>query len=218
MSGISLRNALRDDMKTFGMLHAICTTPDMPKFYLRKGDFERYDPVVFECKEDFLLDVPDSWYEPEDYEFFLSEVKTASVLMDWVSEIPERKICERYEIGPGDLSRSKENAVWLAYAFKEIARVTGHKWGDIDRLLHRLQHGVGTELVDLTIIKGIGRVRARKLYNLNIRSIGDVRKAPLERLERILGKKTALNIKQEAGIIVPERRTKSLDDNSKLDD
>ncbi|HPR42447.1 MAG TPA: helix-hairpin-helix domain-containing protein, partial [Candidatus Methanofastidiosa archaeon] len=216
MSGITLRNALRDEMSVFGMLHAICNTPDMPNYYLRKGDAERYDPVACECHDEFLVEVPDSWYEPDDYEFFLSEVKTASVLMDWISEIPERTICETYDIGPGDLTRTKENAVWLSYAFKEIARTMGIPYNELSRLHQRLQHGIGTELLDLTKVKGIGRVRARKLYNLNIRNVGDLRRAPLERLERILGKKTALNVKQEAGVIVPERKERDAEKDSTL--
>ena len=218
MSGVTLRNALKKEMTPLGMLHAICNTPDMQNFYLRKGDAEKYDAVACECHDEFLIEVPDSWYEPDDYEFFLSEIKTASILMDWISEVSERKICETYDIGPGDLTRTKDNAVWLSYAFKEIARTVGMPWQDISRLHQRLQHGIGIELLDLTKVKGIGRVRARKLYNLNIRNIGDLRKAPLERLERILGKKTALKVKQEAGIIVSEKRTIDSEKDSTLSD
>jgi len=205
LSGICLKDALRENMQLLGMLHAICHTPDMPTFYLRKGEFEDYDFLVHEMKDDFLIEVPDSWYEPDKYEFFLSEVKTASVLLDWISEVPERNICEKYDIGPGDLIRIRENAEWISYAFKEIAKTFNYSYDDLHKMVFRIKNGVGPDLLELTLIKGIGRVRARKLYNLNIRTKGDIRKTPLGRLERILGRKTAVNIKKEVGIMVSEK-------------
>jgi len=206
MSGVVLRDALRKDATVFGMLHALCHTPDMPRFYLRKGDSETYDLLTYEMHDDFLVEVPDSWYEPEEYQFFLTEVKTAAILMDWISERSEREVCEKYDIGPGDLLRLRDNAEWICYAYKEIARVQSMPWQAINRLVYRIRHGVGEDLLELTSVKGIGRVRARTLYNLNIRSVQDLRTVPLERLQRILGNKTAIKVKQELGIVVSERR------------
>jgi helicase len=167
----------------------------MPRLYLRRGEAETYDLVAHERHDAFLTEVPDPWYEPDDYAFFLSEVKTASILHDWICERPEREICDFYDIGPGDLHRLRETAQWLGFAFREIARVKGEPWGELDSLTFRLTHGVGAELVELVRIRGIGRVRARSLYALGIKSPEDVIKAPLERLARILCQKTAVAFK-----------------------
>ncbi len=217
LSGIELTAALKDEMGVFGMLCALCHTPDMPKLYLKKGERETYDEVAVERHDEFLTEVPDSWYEPDLYEFFLAEVKTASILHDWISERTEREICDFYDIGPGDVNRLREQAQWLAFAFKEIARVQGRDWKPLDDLSFRLQHGVGQELIDLARIRGIGRVRARKLFALGIRTERDLRAVPLERLERILGKKTALSVKQALGLQVSESALRGADTNATLD-
>ncbi|MHC1605603.1 MAG: DEAD/DEAH box helicase [Candidatus Methanofastidiosia archaeon] len=217
LSGVILNSAINEKMPAFGMLHTICHTPDMDTFYLRKREYENYDLLTFEMKDDFLLNIPDPWYEPAEYEFFLSEVKTAAILLDWINEIAEREICEKYDIGPGDLARTKEVAEWLAYSFREIAKISGHDWGPANVLMLRLKHGIKEELLDLTSVRGIGRVRARKLHNLNIKKRGDLRKAPLQKLERILGKKIALNVKKELGIQVSEKKEKNVESNFRLE-
>jgi len=58
----------RDDR--FFHLWTICTTPDMPKLYLRRGDY-----AWVEQKSRSRPHFP-----VEDYDFFLAEVKTASLL------------------------------------------------------------------------------------------------------------------------------------------
>jgi replicative superfamily II helicase len=46
------------------------------------------------------------------------------------------------------------------------------------------------------MIKGVGRVRARVLWNAGLRGIESVRRAPLAQLERMLGPKLAKTIKE----------------------
>ena len=48
-------------------------------------------------------------------------------------------------------------------------------------------------------LKNIGRVRARKLYFNKIKTVGDVKKAELGTLVQILGKKVALDVKEQVG-------------------
>ncbi len=48
-------------------------------------------------------------------------------------------------------------------------------------------------------LKNIGRVRARKLFFNKIKTIGDVKKAELGTLVQILGKKVALDVKEQVG-------------------
>ena len=67
------------------------------------------------------------------------------------------------------------------------------KWGprqDLKKLVMRLKHGVKSELLDVVKLPGIGRVRARKLYDANI-TAANIGKTDLERLASLVGQKTA---------------------------
>ena len=57
------------------------------------------------------------------YAEFLGEVKTAMVMNNWIEELPEDKILERFNVQPGDLYRTIENAKWLLHAIEELSPV-----------------------------------------------------------------------------------------------
>ncbi|NOQ56038.1 MAG: hypothetical protein GQ477_04505, partial [Nanohaloarchaea archaeon] len=71
--------------------------------------------------------------------------------------------------------------------------------GDVYRVVSRLRvqlkNGVSSELLKLVAVKGIGRVRARALFDKGFRSASDVRGGDLGELEKIVGKKTAMKLK-----------------------
>ena len=92
-------------------------------------------------------------------------------------------------------------ADWLLYASEEISRLLHYQYlnKEIVKLRLRLKNGVKEELLPLVKIKGIGRVRARRLFVNRIRDIGDVKKADLVKLIQILGKQVALNAKKQVG-------------------
>ncbi|MEK6822196.1 MAG: helix-hairpin-helix domain-containing protein, partial [Nanoarchaeota archaeon] len=68
------------------------------------------------------------------------------------------------------------------------------------------------ELLTLLKIEGVGRVRARKLHDAGIKTIGDVKKVDLTKLTQILGKGVALSVKKAVGETidepVPEKKRK----------
>lgn len=196
-SAVVLHKALQEEMPAFGILHAVSTCPDMRSMYLRKGEFEKFDLVVEEKKDDLLLHIPDTWEEPEQYEIFLSHIKMACLLDVWLQEKDEKEICTQFRIGPGDLYRMREAADWLVYSFAEIAPIFDMPSGPIKKLRHRLRYGIKEELLPLVKIKNIGRVRARKLYNNGYHTVKSVKNAPLSDLKEILGEKTAENIKKQ---------------------
>ncbi len=196
-SAVILREALKDDMADFGILHALSACPDMPSLYLRTGEFPKYDLMAEDMLEEFLLPVPDSWEEPERYEIFLSQVKTAHLLNSWIDEIDEKEICHRFNMGPGDLYRMRETADWLLYSFVEIAKLFSFRTGALRRLRMRLHYGIKEELLSLVKIRNIGRVRARNLFNAGFKSIRDIRRASLLELSKILGEGIAKSVKNE---------------------
>ena len=67
-------------------------------------------------------------------------------------------------------------------------------------LRKRVQVGVKGELVELTKLRGVGRVRARALYSSGFKTIKSIREAPIERLGMVdkIGPVTAQKIKEEA--------------------
>src|SRR5207245_11716226 len=68
LSTVKMRDALhqaRDDR--FFHLWTICTTPDMPKLYLRRGDYAWVEQKIEEA---------DLTFRVKHYDFFLAEVKT----------------------------------------------------------------------------------------------------------------------------------------------
>ncbi|WP_202319807.1 DEAD/DEAH box helicase [Archaeoglobus neptunius] len=171
MTGFIFHDVLsRMELDDTGALHLICRTPDMERLNIRKTD-------SWVEEEAFRLRKNLTYYPSEfsvEYDWFLSEVKTALCLKDWIEEMDEDEICSKYSIAPGDLRRIIETAEWLSNAMNRIAEEIGNNC--VRGLTERIKHGVREELLDLVEIKYIGRVRARKLYNAGIRNAEEIMK------------------------------------------
>ena len=195
LSALKMREALEGEGDEFSYLHAICSTPDMRCIYVSKKD-EWIEEKLGTRR--FLVEPPPS-FSP-DYEWFLAEVKTASMLEDWISEMSEDGMIQKYQVGPGDIHNKVETAEWLLHAMQELARIF-----DFDavplltRLIVRMRYGCKEELLNLVRLKGIGRVRARALYNAGFTSVNDLRKASIESIARVkhIGKVIARSIKEQ---------------------
>ncbi len=165
------------------LLHLITMTPDMDLLYIQSAD----SWVV-----EFIEDHQEDLFGEDNYDFLLREAKTAAMLMDWISEVREEQISDRYHIGPGDIRRSAETAQWLMHSLAELSK---HLELGItfkaDQLSMRIHYGAGRDLLALLNIKGIGRVRARKLYQSGITSLEKLRSADQGEIARLLGPKIA---------------------------
>lgn len=197
LSAVIMRDALGKECdEIFPYLHAICATPDMPKLYLRRGDYEYVEEKA--RKTTLLVDM-------EDYEFLLSEIKTAALIEQWMNEVSEDRIVETFGVGPGDIRRKVEMGEWLIYSMKELARIFNKdKTKLLTPLILRLRYGVKEELLNLVSLKGIGRVRARNLFQANLKSVGDIKKVDAGMLAGIpgIGKSIARAIKSQVGGLV----------------
>ncbi|MHA1368037.1 MAG: helix-hairpin-helix domain-containing protein, partial [Candidatus Heimdallarchaeota archaeon] len=122
---------------------------------------------------------------------------------DWISEKPEEAIITRFKTGSGDIVYLTDNAKWLLYATLEISKLFDFKKirKTLSELHIRVANGIKKELVPLVKIRGIGRVRARLLYNNGFKSIAALRKAEPRDLSRIpsLGPELARSIKEQVG-------------------
>ena len=188
------------DPSVLGLYHLVSRTPDMYELYLRSGDEEQYTDVAFE-RSDELLGRPPSEYDPA-FEDWLSALKTARMLEDWASEVDEDAITENYGIGPGDVRGKVETASWLLGAAESLAVDL-----DLDvvpairEARTRVEHGVREELVELAGVRGVGRVRARRLFEAGIETRADLREADKAVvLDALRGRrKTAETILENAG-------------------
>ncbi len=177
----------RQELTEIGALHLICRTPDMERLHVRRND-EWVEEEAFRLRKEL------TYYPSEfsvDYEWFLDEVKTALCLWDWINELSEDEICSKYSIAPGDLRRIVETAEWLSHAMSRISEFIGEK--SFSDLSLRLRYGVKAELLPLVKLKGVGRVRARKLFNAGIRTQEDlIEKKSL--VSTVVGRKIAENL------------------------
>ncbi len=203
LSAVLLREAvqragLRDEVSDLAWLTAICTTPDLSTFFLRRSDYKIVGELAERHREEFLVEDVDEELERED---FLAEVKTGSMFSDWIGELSEDGISVKFNIGPGDIRAKVDNGRWLLYAASEIARL--FSYNDLSRRLRNLEkrvsYGIREELLPLVSLKGVGRKRARALHAKGFRKPGDLKTATTDQLASIpgIGKAMANNIIQQ---------------------
>lgn len=179
------------------LLHLAAMTPDMRKLYLRTSDYKWVSDLIVEHHTEFIQIPPES---KVDYEWFLSEVKTASVMLDWINEIKEEDIVKKHGIGEGDIRALSETALWLVHSMSELgAFLKCSSSGKARELEKRIEYGASPELLDLIQIRGIGRVRARKLYVAGIRNMASLQTADPSKVAKIVGTKVAIKILKQVG-------------------
>ncbi|WP_277554650.1 ATP-dependent DNA helicase [Halobaculum limi] len=184
-----------------GLYHLVARTPDMYQLYLKSGDRETYEEEFYEREPEFLGDAP-SEFEDVAWEDWLAALKTARLLEDWASELDEDVITDRYGVGPGDIRGKVDTAEWLLGAAEQLA-------GELDLGVNiaireakkRVEYGVGEELLDLAGVRGVGRKRARRLFEAGIETRAELREADKSVvLGALRGReKTAENVLQAAG-------------------
>jgi helicase len=196
------------DSTALGLYHLVARTPDMYELYLRSGEDEQYTEIAYEREEELLGRAP-SEYENR-FDDWLSALKTARLLEDWASEADEEEITDRYGIGPGDIRGKVETASWLLGAAESlVSELDVEAAPGIREARTRVEHGVQSELVDLAGVRGVGRKRARRLYEAGIETRADLRDADKSVvLAALRGReKTAENVLENAG-----HRDPSMDD------
>lgn len=127
-----------------------------------------------------------------EYDYaFAGKFKTALVLDSWINGDSEEHILEQYDVPPGVLRARVRVAEWIAYACAELAALLQLKKSAdaCERLRRRIKHGVREELLQLVQVRGVGRVRARRLFNAGYKTILDLKKADKSAIEKITGLK-----------------------------
>lgn len=218
ISGVIIRDALRQKpclLSDISFLHMVAHMPDMlPKTRPYSGEFDELAVFVENHREEFFYEVPSEWDDHIAYEEFLGEAKAAMVMEAWIEERSEDEIIERFSVQPGDLYRLIETGKWLLHASHELAVLLGKKeyLQPLNALRARIEKGVKKELLPLVKLEGIGRVRARILYNSGYETVEDLKHAPVENLTKLplIGPKLAKRIKEQVGGFVKTEEWKKL--------
>jgi len=195
-----LKKSKDTSLKSFSFLHLVASTLEMrPLLKVKTKEYEDIQSDLLKY-EDCLLNLEPSIYESE-FDEYLNGIKTALMLQDWIDEKDEEYILEKYSVRPGELRVKIGNADWLLYGADEIARLLKLQKviSEIKKTRFRLKHGAKEELISLLKIKNIGRVRARKMFNNGIKTIGDVKKADVMKLIQLIGRNTTIKVKEEVG-------------------
>ena len=189
-SAIIFRKCYDEPYDPFCILHTISCSPDMRTVHPKSSELN--DLFVVTNMNSIAVDEFDV---PSDK--FFGAIKTSLILQDWMNEIPQDDIVKKYDIGPGDLHSMVEIADWLLYAFAEIGKVLRYReHRKVEALRMRVKYGVREELLPIVSIRGIGRVRARRLFDYGFDSITKLRNATISELTRIpgIGEKLAREI------------------------
>lgn len=158
-------------------LSLIGMTPDFSDIHISRYAYEWYEELIYDYE--LRGEVP-----PQSLEYNIRDPEVSWVrgcligliLRDWIEEVPERTIIERYGIELGDLTVIRETAEWLLYSASVItdAIAFNRHSKKFSILLERTRHGVKEDALELAQLKYVGRVRARRLVEAGIKNIKDV--------------------------------------------
>src|SRR5919109_1691411 len=151
---------------TLGFLHLITDSPDFyPKFALRKKDIEEFCSDIEQHRNEQISPI-------NEYECS----RSFWALYKWINESTDKVLSDKIGIEPGDMHRMVEVAEWLTYSLYEVAKIMRRSdlLLEIHRLRLRIKYGVKEELLSLVRLKGIGRIRARSLYNAGFTDLSKI--------------------------------------------
>ena len=194
-----LRRAVRRMVKqigpvtNFGLLHLATSTPDFMSLWAKNSDMDVNSKLWLKTNsvEEELLS--DSNYD----EMLLSNVKSAWMVEMWTLEDGIRSIEKELDVNPGDINYRVDIMEWLLHASREII-LTDDVFSDeqmieiaeivklLDVLRLRVRHGCKEDLLSLVNIPNVGRMRARELSKMGIRTPNDVANMTRKQISEVL--------------------------------
>ncbi|MEO9366154.1 MULTISPECIES: DEAD/DEAH box helicase [Candidatus Nitrosocaldus] len=203
-TAVLIRDALtrikrvKDKDLTLALLHLITECPDFyPKLQLRSSDVDEVKMLIDEYGDKFI-------YEVDEH----SISRSLLALYAWIEEYSDKHLLN-LGVEPGDMYRMVDSADWLLYSMYELALLLGkkHLLSTIERLRARVEHGVKEELLELVRLEGIGRVRARALYNAGFHDLKSIADASESRLASVrgIGYTLASRIREEASRLLSKK-------------
>lgn len=168
----------------FSVMHLLFCTEEFKFIRISQSEFQKYE------EESYTLNLMADQNLIE-YDRFVSAIKMAHVIEDWIDEKAEREIEEEYKVLPGEFYVTLESLRWLSYSLKELTKALGGRPNEIAKLATQIKYGIREELLPLVSVPEIGRVRARKLHLSGLKTITELKSAGIPKLSKILGSKVA---------------------------
>lgn len=198
LSAYSMINFLKKKRyEELAYLYSLVNTSEMSPFFSIPKKLEANVWAELEERKEMLaIDVNREMYLDAN---LLKKFNTTLIFKEWLNEAPEEKISEDYGVQPGIMHSKKQIAEWMAYSEFELAKALGIKehLGSLLRLQKRLKHGIKEELLQLVELRGIGRVRARRLFRAGIKTLVDVKKTDIDDLAKIIPPAVAQKVKAQ---------------------
>ncbi len=162
----------------------VASMPDMTTLPVpKREESDLIERILDEAPK--LVDSID-WMDPKE----VRAVKIALIIYDWINEVSEDELLQRYNVGPGDIAMIVDNAEWIASGLSNVIQVLGFSReisSNLKILAKRIRHGIKPELIPLVAIPKIGRVRARRLYEAGYKAIHELALASPQDLLKIPG-------------------------------
>jgi len=182
------------------LIQLVSNTIEMrPLMSIRSSEVSDVEEFLSNNEQTLIDYIPTQW----DLEFddFMKSIKTTMFFEAWMDEKPEDYILRKFKVAPGEIRWRINIADWLMYSIYEISVLLGMReiLGDVRKTRALLKHGIKEDLLPFVKLKGIGRVRARKLVKSGIKSVEELRKINPGRLSAIMGPTIAYNIKKQLG-------------------
>ncbi len=211
LGAITIRKTLAHtkEAKPLGYLQLISSLPDLPRLYLRRGEAEKFELLQKDLADQLLIPPPNAETDEASYEAYLSRLKSALLLKEWVDETPEDDLLKRYDVGSGDIFSITDSAEWLLHATIELAtllKLEEHQ-KPLRALRTRVRYGIREELLPLVQIRNVGRVRARSLYSHGYKNVSSLSLAKLMDLTAVtgIGPEVARSILEQVENLAPEQ-------------
>ncbi|MFH0970487.1 MAG: LAGLIDADG family homing endonuclease, partial [Candidatus Diapherotrites archaeon] len=205
----------KKSVSDMGLIYAMVDTTEF-RPYVRvsaKQEAEKWEELQANWEK---LPIEDQNVLFSDQEI-LEKWQTVLFLDEWMNEVNEQQLLEKFGMAPGVIRTKLVNADWLLYGMSELSPLVGmqEKVGRIAKLRKRMRSGIKEELVLLCELRGIGRVRARKLFNVGIKNVGDVKNTSVENLSKVIGTRTAMSVKKQLGEDFEKGLEKKIESNLK---
>ncbi|MFQ5573904.1 MAG: helix-hairpin-helix domain-containing protein, partial [Nitrosopumilaceae archaeon] len=187
----AIENVSEGRKHTLGFLHLVSESEEFfPKFALRNKDYETAS-LLIENNASELIE-PISEYDCS---------RSLVALHSWITESSEVSLSDNLKIESGDMHRMVETADWLVYCLRDLAKQLERAdlLDELDIIRKRIKYGIREQLIELVKVKGIGRIRARKLFKHGIKNLDDLSAIPVKKLAEIdkIGSTLADNIKSQ---------------------
>ena len=229
----ALRAASRGGKRhTLGFLNLLSQCDEFyPRLYMREQDHELMRDLLDGRRRE-MLDAPRRYGSPD----YHGPNRSLLALNGWIEEAGELWMSQNLKVESGDMHRMAETADWLLRCLRELAGrpwgadaaaavsmsddfydgddddddadygVDDALLAELDALRRRVAYGVKEDLLDLVRLRGVGRVRARRLRRAGFATLDDLAAAPQSRIAAVarIGPTIAASIKDQ---LIARRRS-----------